>query len=235
MQLVDSHCHLDRIRGYSPPPGLIPVTVGYSHASNQKAAEIAKSLSIPFVLGIAPQTAIKEDISKLDEWIAFIRQNKPNAIGEIGLDYHWAKDEHDIEKEKIVFNRMLDLAQEMRLPLVIHARQATSDVLDFLELRGFDMPFMLHFFSGTLHEAERAVSMGGYISITPLHSKTRREAIKAIGLDRLLVETDSPYIARKPEDVIGAVEYISEVKDINWEEVAEKTAENAKRFFGIKV
>ena len=235
MLLVDSHCHLDRIRDYSLHAGLIPVTVGYSHSSNQKATAIAKKLSIPFVLGIAPQTAIKEDLSKLDEWIAFIRQNKPNAIGEVGLDYHWAKDEHDIEKEKIVFNRMLDLAQEMRLPLVIHARQATSDVLDFLALRKFDMPFMLHFFSGTLHEAQRAVGMGGYISITPLHSKTRREAIKATGLERLLVETDAPYVARKPEDVIKAVEYISEVKDVNWEEVAEKTAENAIKFFSIKV
>jgi len=235
MVLIDSHCHLDRLPKYRIPEGILPVTAGYSHSSNRKAAKIAERLGIPFVLGIAPQTAIKEDISRLDEWVAFIRQGKPNAIGEIGLDYHWAKSEQDVRKEEAVYERMLELAEEMRLPVVVHARQAAHDTLDFLQLRNFSHGFMLHFFSGTLSDAKRAADMGGLVSIPPLHSKERRQAIEALDLDHLLVETDAPYAARTPGEVVKAVEYIAEVKGVRKETVARKTAENAKRFFRIKV
>jgi TatD DNase family protein len=234
MTLVDAHCHLDHLPKYKIHPGLLPVTVGYSHSSNQKAVVIAKEHGIPFVLGIAPQTAIKADLSMLDGWVAFIRESRPNAIGEIGLDYHWAKSEQDVEKEKIVFERMLELAEEMRLPVVIHARQATHDTLDFLQLRNFNHGFMLHFFSGTLTDAKRAADMGGFVSIPPLHSKERRMAIEAVDLGQLLVETDAPYVSKTPDDVSKAVEYIAEVKGLSTETVEKRTAANAKRFFGIK-
>ncbi|HID72300.1 TPA: hypothetical protein EYP38_00025, partial [Candidatus Micrarchaeota archaeon] len=195
MRLVDSHCHLVNMKkDYKLTEGVLPVTVGYSHGTNVKTVAIAKELGIPFVLGIAPQTAIKSELDKLDEWIDFIRQNPPNAIGEIGLDYHWAEDEQQIEKEKAVFRRMLALADEMKKPIVIHARKATHDVLDFLQLRQEQQPFMMHFFSGTLAEAERAVEMGGLISITPLHSKSRRTIIKSLDVEHMVVETDAPYV-----------------------------------------
>ena len=233
--LIDAHCHLERIPKYALLPDVLPVTVGYSHGSNKRTVAVAEKLKIPFVLGIAPQSAIKEDISALDEWMDYIRENKPNAIGEIGLDYHWAKNEGHIEKEKIVFSRMLDLAEEMKLPIVIHARKATHDVLDTLALRRFRYPFMMHFFSGTLGEAKRAVEMGGLISIPPLRSKERREIIKAISLEHLLVETDAPYVARLPENAMEAVDYISEVKNIMKEEVLKATANNAIKLFNIEV
>jgi TatD DNase family protein len=234
MLLVDAHCHLDRIPGYKPPEDLIPVSVGYSHSSNKKCSQIAGKLGIPYVLGIAPQTAIKEDLSRLDEWIDFIRGQNPNAIGEVGLDYHWAKDKQDIECEQIVFRRMLDIAESMNLPLVIHARDATHDVLDFIELRQLKQHFMMHFFSGTLAEAKRAIDLGGLISITPLHSKSRRKVIEALDLEYLLVETDAPYVVRKPQEVIKSVEYISEVKGIPKEDVAAATSKNAKKLFSIR-
>jgi len=235
MLLVDSHCHLDRIPGYEKAENLIPVTVGYSHSTNRKAAQIGKRLNIPYVLGIAPQTAIKEDLSKLDEWVDFIRKQSPSAIGEVGLDYHWAKDEHDIEKEKAVLRRMLDLSEEMDLPLVIHARDATHDVLDFLQLKNLKNPFMMHFFSGSVSEAKRAIGLGGLISVTPLHSKGRRQVIGDVSMEHLLIETDAPYVVRRPEDVIKAAQYISEIKGADLEEVANATSENAIRFFGIEV
>lgn len=231
--IVDSHCHLVRIKDYKLKKDLLPVTVGYSHNSNVKTVEIAKKLKIPFVLGIAPQTAIKEDISKLDEWVDFIRKNKPNAIGEIGLDYHWAQNDQDIEKEKVVYTRMMDLAEEMKLPVVLHTRKATSEVLDFLSTRNFKNGFMLHFFSGTLGQAKRAVEIGGLISIPPLHSKDRKIVINTLELKSMLVESDAPYVVRLPEDTKKAVSYISEVKNISEDEVAAQTTENAKKFFKI--
>jgi len=229
---VDAHCHMESMK-YIPSDKVLPVTVGYSHSSNRKNIEIAKKYGIPFVLGIAPQTAIKEDISKLDEWVDLIRNNPPNAIGEIGLDYHWAKNDKDIENEKIVLNRMLDLADEMDLPVVIHSRKSTSDVLDILEKRK-PKGIMMHFYSGTVEEAERALSMGGYVSIPTLHSKERRNVINVIPIEHILIETDSPYCTRSPDDVIKAAQYVAEVKNLDVEFVGEKTAANAKKFFNIQ-
>jgi len=234
MTLIDAHCHLGNLPNYIIPEGLLPVTVGYSHTSNQKAVEAAKMHGVPFVLGIAPQTAIKEDLSKLSEWVDFIRKNPPSAIGEVGLDYHWAENEQDTKKEQVVFERMIELAEEMRLPLVIHAREATSDVLDSLQLRNFRNGFMLHFFSGTLHDAKRAVEMGGYVSIPPVRSKDRTAAIAALGLEHLLVETDAPYVGRTPDAVMDSVAYIAEVKKVDKEIVIRKTSENARAFFKIR-
>ncbi|MFH1393611.1 MAG: TatD family hydrolase [Candidatus Micrarchaeota archaeon] len=235
MRLVDSHCHLVNMKkGYKPTEGVLPVTVGYSHSTNVKTVAIAKELGIPFVLGIAPQTAMKSGLGSLDEWVDFIRKNPPNAVGEIGLDYHWAENEQHIENEKAVFRRMLSLADELQKPVVIHARKATHDVLDFLQLRQEEKPFMMHFFSGTLAEAQRAVGMGGLISITPLHSKSRRTIIKSLDLEHMVVETDAPYVGRTPEAVKDAVDYICEVKSLDFDIVAKKTAENSLRFFGVK-
>ncbi len=234
MVLVDSHCHLSDIKKYERDEDVLPVTVGYSHSSNKKTVEVAKKLGVPFVLGIAPQTAIRNDLSELDEWVDFIRKNRPNAVGEIGLDFHWAKDEHDIEKEEIVFKRMLDLAEELKLPVVLHARKATKEVLDTLQLRNFSLPFMLHFFSGNLSDAKRAVEMGGMISIAPVRSKERRSVINFLDLDKIVVETDAPYVVRSPGDVTKSIEYVAEVKGLEFQEVASRTAKNSAEFFGIK-
>ncbi len=241
MRLVDSHCHLYDIRGYTVTPDIVPVVVGYSHSSNKKSVETAKANGLPFVLGIAPQTAIRADISKLNEWVDFIRENRPNAIGEVGLDYKWAKTKENVEKERAVFESMIRLAKDMGLPLVIHSRNNPLDnevpknaVEDIIRMVG-EMPLVMHFYSGSEEQARRIVSKGGHISIAHLHSKERRKVINSVPLDRLLVESDSPYVGRTPEAVRDAVRYISEVKGLDFDEVAAKTAENAARFFNFRL
>jgi len=241
MRLVDSHCHLYDIKKYTISPDILPVVVGYSHSSNKKAVEISKKNDYPFVIGIAPQTAIKSDLSKLDEWIGFIRENKPNAIGEVGLDYKWARTVEDVEKEKSVFERMVELAKDMDLPLVIHSRNNPLDnevpkdaVEDIIGMVG-GMRLVMHLYTGSEEQAKRIVAKGGYISVIHLHSKERRKVINSVPIDRLLVESDSPYVGRTPEAVRDAVAYISEVKGLDFEEVAAKTSENAARFFGFSL
>ena len=231
--LVDSHCHLDSIKNYSLSDKVLPITVGYSHSSNLKTLEIAKKLKIPFVLGISPQAAQKEGIEKLDEWAEWIKSAnpKPNAIGEIGLDYHWAKTKEDKEKQHSVFENMIELAEEMQLPIVIHARDAITELLNILKERKFSNGIMMHFFSGNEEEAKRAADIGGSVSIVPLHSKIRRKVINAIELEYLLVETDAPAVVRLPEDVEKSVQYISEVKNLDFSVVAEQTTKNARKFF----
>jgi len=235
VMLVDSHCHLQEIKNYEIKD-VLPVVCGYSHSSNIKAVETAKKLNLPFALGIAPQTVIKlQDLEQLDEWIDYIRNQKPNAIGECGLDYHWAKSEHDIEKEEITFYRMVELAEEMNLPLVIHARQATRDVIDTLAMKNFPNRVMFHFFSGKMADAEWAINNNGLISITPLHSKERREVISKTPLENLVVETDAPYVGRTPDAVKEAIDYIAEVKKLDFDVVAKQTAKNALDFFRFNI
>ena len=94
---------------------------------------------------------------------------------------------------------------------------------------------MMHFFSGTLEQAEKIVANGGYISIVHLHSKERRRIINNIALDRLLVESDSPYIGRTPDSIREAIYYIAEIRGMEEKEVAEATAKNAMRFFDFEV
>jgi len=231
---VDSHCHLESFKKKQMdelPEDILPVTSGYSHKSNVKNAEIAKNLKIPFCLGIAPQTAVFDGIEKLSKWEDFIRSQTPNAIGEIGLDYHWGKEEKHLEDEKALFARMLNLAEEMKLPIVLHTRKAEDKVLDALDSYGWKKPFMMHFFSGDAETAKRAVKMGGIISIPPLHSKDRRKTIESIPLEKLVAETDAPYITRGIEGVRDSVKYISEVKNIPFEKAARATAENSATFF----
>jgi len=242
--LVDSHTHVyDIKKGYVLPQDIIPVVVGYSHGSNRKTVEAARQGGYPFALGIAPQTAIREDLQGLDDWIAFIKEAKPNAIGEVGLDYKWAKDGADVEKELLVFKRMIGLADEMGLPLVIHSRDrpaaesgkegvpenAVDDVLGYLGGKRF----VMHFFSGSAGQAQKAVAMGGYISMTHMRSKERRNVINTVPLDRLMVETDSPFVGRTPEAARDAVAYIAEVKGLEPQAVEKATADNARIFFGF--
>lgn len=235
MVLIDSHCHLaDMKKDYVIPDDILPVTVGYSHTSNCKTVEWAKKFNLPFVLGIAPQTAMNANLDELEGWIDHIIENKPNAIGEIGLDYHWPKNEEHVKKEKIVFKRLLEVADNAGLPIVIHARKATTDVLDILETQKLKKSFMMHFFSGDLNEAKRVVDMGGLISITPIHSKQRRTIINSVDIEYIVVETDAPYVGRTPEAVKDSINYICDVKNIDFETIAHKTAGNAMRFFNIK-
>ncbi|MBD3397609.1 hypothetical protein GF412_00545 [Candidatus Micrarchaeota archaeon] len=234
--LVDAHCHLDSFSGKQLeelPHGIVPCTAGYSHGSNKKNAEIAKKLEVPFSLGIAPQTALKEGKENLGEWMQFIADSAPNAVGEVGLDFHWGKTEADFALEEEVFREMVLLAQSLKLPLVIHSRKAESECLDVLEDEGWKGKFMMHFFAGRLDEAKRAVDMGGIVSIIGLHSKNRKKIIGEIPLEKMVVETDAPYVTRNVDGVLHAIEYISEVTGIPGKEVGEITAKNAASFFNF--
>lgn len=242
MVLVDSHCHLyDMKKGYALPPDIFPVVAGYSHSSNVKAVKLRTEKGYPIILGIAPQTAIKKGIERLEEWVEFIRQNKPNGIGEVGLDYKWAQTKEDVEHERSVFGRMISLAKEMNLPIIIHSRNnpnendlpkdAVDDILPLVK----GMRVLMHFYSGTAEQAESIVADGGYISMTHMRSKERRKVINIVPLDRLLVESDCPYVGKSPESIREAVAYIAEVKGLDVDTVGRTTAENAARFFNFRL
>lgn len=228
---VDAHCHMDRMKDFSFMKEVLPVTIGYEHKSNLAASEIAEKYKVPFALGIAPQTAVMHGLADLDKWCDFILSKRPNAIGEVGLDFHWAKTEKHKDDETALFSRMLEIAGNMKLPLVIHSRDADKEVMDMIEDAGHRHGFMMHFFSGSVASAERAVAMGGHISVPPLPSKSRADVIKKVPMENLLAETDSPYVARSPLDVRKSIQFIADTKQTDFNVAVENTAMNARTFF----
>ena len=232
--VCDAHSHI-----YEKDPdisiylekGIVPVLTGHSHGSNVKTIECAKRFDVPFVLGIAPQTAQKEDMGQREDWIGFIRENNPNAIGEIGLDSHWAKNIEDKKKQEIMFEEMLDLAEQMKKPIVIHSRETYKEIVDILSKREFKNKIMFHFFGDD--DPDYALeNLDAYFSIPPLRSKGRKTAIEKMPLERIMAETDSPYVGKTPFDVMVSIGYIADVKRISADEAAKMASSNAYKFFG---
>jgi len=232
--IIDSHCHLERFKNPVIPKDIFPICIGYSNESNIRTVRVAEQFNLPYVLGIAPQTVIFEGLTGLEEWISFIRSKNPKAIGEIGLDFHWAKNQEHIKSEYLVFEKMLDLAEEMKLPVVIHSRKSDKEILSVLKKRNIHK-FLMHCYSGDEHLAQEFISLGGILSIPPIHSSTRKKVIENVSLECLVVESDAPYLVREIVEVKKAIEYISSVKNIDQSLVEEVTTKNAKSFFDLKI
>ena len=168
--------------------------------------------------------------------------DKVVAVGEIGLDYHWKEPEPDIQKKW--FERQLEMAREVGLPVIIHSRDAAKDTLDIMHaLHAEEMGGVIHCFSYTKETAREYLEMGYYFGIggviTFQNAKKLKEAVQFIPMDRILLETDSPYLAPEPYrgkrnsslNLPYVAREIAALKDISYEDVVEITSENAKRLF----
>ena len=190
-------------------------------------------------LGFHPSEANKttqEDIEWLKE---IIKSNKKVvAIGEIGLDYYWEKDNK--EKQKEMFENMLLLSKELNLPVVIHSRDAFQDTYDIL--KKYDVKGVIHCFSGNLENAKKYIKLGfilGIGGVVTFKNTNLKEVIKNLDLENIILETDSPYLAptpfrgnqNSPKYIPIIAEEISNIKQIKIEEVMEKTTENVKKVF----
>ena len=221
------------------------VLVGYSHEANLKAYEMAQENSgfLYNTAGLHPdQTNIvnEEDIALLER---FIQEHKVYAIGEIGLDYHWEKDNHD--KQKWLFKEQLEMAFKYGLPVVIHSRDADKDTFDILKQYKDKLMILMHCYSGSVELAKEYIKIGAYISlggpITFKNSVTPKEVCKYVPLDRFMVETDSPYMAPSPmrskRNESAYVKYVlemaSELKNISFAELERLTEENTIKFFKL--
>ena len=223
------------------------VNVGTAPETCRAAAEQAKKYeNMHTALGIHPSDArFIEDFDKaLDEVVALIKDkaNKCVALGEIGLDYHYP--DTDKEMQIKLFRRQMKLAEELSLPVVIHDRDSHEDVMtvirEFPRVKG-----ILHSFSGSAEMAKELVKLGYIISfsgtVTFKNARKPKEAAAVVPLDRLLIETDAPYLAPHPLrgslNHSGNLEYtnraLAEIKGVSEEEMAEITEANARRIFGI--
>lgn len=179
---------------------------------------------------------------KKEEMLPYLNNKKTVAIGEIGLDYYWETETKELQKA--IFNSQLQIAQEYQLPVLIHDREAHQDTFDILQdYKLKDVIF--HCFSGNLEFAKKCLDKGYYIAIggvvTFKNAKDLKETAKYTPLDRILLETDAPYLApvpyrgklNTPEYLIYIAQEIANLKNINIEEVKTQTTINAKRIFNF--
>ncbi|MEW6003110.1 MAG: TatD family hydrolase [Nitrospirota bacterium] len=251
--LIDTHCHLEMEEFDQDRETVIQratdngieaiITIGSDLEGNLGGLELAERYDLIYAsVGIHPHDAkdFTEDIYlKLREWTS---KEKVVAIGETGLDYHYDNSPREIQRE--VFRRHLLFAKEIGLPVVIHSRDAKKDTLEILSESGVNRG-VLHCFSGDIDMAERAMSMGFYISIagpvTFKNARRLREITKAIPDDYLLIETDAPYLTpeplrgkrNEPSYLVHTAKVISEIRNITPDDMARITTLNARRLFRI--
>jgi len=221
------------------------VVVGFDRPTIIRAMELIETYDFMYAaVGWHPVDAI--DMTEDDlQWIEELSNHpKVVAIGEMGLDYHWDKSPKDVQME--VFRKQIRLAKKVGLPIIIHNREATADIVNILkEEEASRVGGIMHCFSGSAETALECINMNFYISlggpVTFKNAKKPKEVAAAVPLDRLLIETDCPYLAphpyrgkrNEPSYVKLVAEQIAEIKQLTFEEVSQATTENAKKLFGI--
>ena len=221
------------------------VNVGASLAGCRATLELTEKY--PFIygtMGVHPSET--QELS--EEGIAWLREqcfrDKVVAVGEIGLDYYWKEPEPDLQKKW--FERQLGLAREVRMPVIIHSRDAAKDTLDMMQaLHAEEMGGVVHCYSYSKELAREYLNMDFYFGIggviTFKNAKKLKEAVAYIPLERILLETDSPYLSPEPNrgkrnsslNLPYIAEAVAELKGIGSEEVIEVTRQNAERLFRL--
>ena len=251
--LVDSHCHLDfpelavdraAVIGRARASGVERmVTISTRVKRFDEIAAIAdENPEIWFSVGTHPHNAHEEPEVTTADLVRLARHPRCVAIGEAGLDYHYPG---DYPAQVTGFRRHIAAARETGLPLVIHAREADEDIAGILEdeMGQGAFPFVLHCFSSGLELARRGLALGGYISfsgiVTFKNAATIQEAAKMAPADRILVETDAPYLApipfrgkpNEPSYVRHTAEKLAELRGVPLDAIAETTTDNFFRLF----
>ena len=253
--LFDTHCHLndkayvedlhETIERARQAGTSFMCTVGYDLISSAKAVEIAERYKgIYAAIGIHPHDAEAFDEQTVMEMKKLATSHKVVAYGEIGLDYYRNLSPKDVQQDTM--RRQIALAKELKLPLIIHDRDAHGDTLQILkEEKANELGGIFHCYSGSFEMARTVLKMGFYISIagpvTFPNSARLQDVAKLIPLDRLLIETDSPYLTpqayrgkrNEPAHVRFVAEKIAELKKVPFEEVAQHTTANAKKVYRI--
>lgn len=259
--IFDSHAHLDDEKFDQDRENIIEeikkagitkvISAGYNLEASKEAVEIAKKYDwIYATVGISPndipqtEEELWKNISEIEK---IVKENKEKivAIGEIGLDYYWEKDEKRRNLQKRAFIKQIELANKLELPIVIHTRDAAVDTIEILKTNQVIKKGVFHCCPQNQELIKQALNLGFYISfagpITFKNSKNAEEIIKLVPNEKMLIETDSPYLA--PEPVRGTrndprnVKYIAEkiakTKQISIEEVEKMTFENTCKIFKI--
>ncbi len=253
--LVDSHCHLDRLDLSAYENGLrgavdaaaargisTMLCVCISEENKNAVIQIAQDFPTIFAsVGVHPSDVNEKVVSK-DTLVEWAQSPKVIALGETGLDYYYSKDKAELQKSS--FKNHLIAAKQLDLPVIVHSRDARADTLSLIEeFASRESAGVLHCFTESWEMAKAALDMNFYVSISGIvtfkNASELREVVKKIPLDRLLIETDSPYLApvpfrgksNEPKYVREVAEYIAELRGLDLEELANISTENFFRLF----
>jgi len=259
MQVIDTHAHLDEEAFVNQLPDMLDhayqfgvvqqICIATSLRSSKNCLRLAANYPSVFAsIGIHPNHAKKADVSDWDEIPLLATAGKVVALGETGLDRHWDYTPFDMQQD--FFARHMKLSRETGLPLVIHCRKAETDLLPMLvadykkngPLRG-----VMHSFSGDQAFADACLKLGLYLSfagmLTYKNGQSLREVAAAVPADRILVETDSPYLIpdpfrgkvkrNEPAYVLYTADTLAQVRGVSLDEIGQQTTENARRLFRL--
>ena len=263
MEFFDSHCHLDDERFEEDREEIIEkikesgvtklVSAGYSIEGSTKGVELSKKYEFIYTTcGLSPndipqtEEELWKDMEKIKKIVEEnLEYKKIVAIGEIGLDYYWEKDNEKRKLQKEAFVKQIELANDFNLPIVIHTRDAVMDTIEILKKNNVDKKGVFHCCPLNRELVKEALKLDFYISfagpVTFKNSKNANEIIQMVPNDKILIETDSPYLSPEPlggkrndpRNVKYIAQKIADVKGLSINEVAEFTNQNAKRIFLI--
>ena len=257
MKYLDSHCHINDddlypirneviSRAREAGVGYILV-IGWDVESSKKAISIAHEFEgVYAAVGIHPENLEGINEQSLLEIEELAKDEKVIAIGEIGLDYHWFKDPKDHENQKTWFVRQIELANKLHLPISIHAREAIGDLLDILKNHPLERSGVLHCYSGSPESLKEFAKLGFYFGfdgpITYKNAKEPKESVIACPIDKILTETDSPYLPPVPHRgernessyIPLILAQMAALKGVDESSMAEQVKENFERLFSVK-
>ena len=260
MEFFDSHSHYNDEKFDEDREQLIEQTyndgitrfivAGYDIESSKRALEISQKYKFIYsICGISPndipqsEEKLWKDIDEIHKIASQNIEKKLVAIGEIGLDYYWNKENKELQKQ--AFIKQIELANKLDLPIVIHSRDASIDTIEVLKKHPVNKKGIFHCCQPNQEMVRQALELGFYISfagpITFKNAKNSIDVVKMVPLDRILIETDSPYLTPEPNrgkrndsrNVKYVAQKIAELKNMDIEEIAKITYENANRIFEI--
>ena len=249
----DTHAHLDDDRFDADREGVIEslkengvelfINVGADMEGSRESVRLSEKYEFIYAaVGVHPHDVENMTEADIDELTALLGHEKTVALGEIGLDYYYDNSPRELQKKW--FLRQLELGAELNVPVCVHCRDAMGDCLEIIKSVGYKKGVM-HCFSGSRESAEELVRLGWYISfsgsLTFKNAKNLKEAASALPLDKIFIETDSPYLAPEPmrgkRNNPALVRYVAEelarLQGLDTAAVAAATMENAKKFFKI--
>lgn len=257
MRYFDSHCHIndetilahiDEVISDALEAGVeAMICIGYDIASSKKAIELSHRYeSVYAAVGLHPENLDGLTFDAVKDIRELAKDEKVVAIGEIGLDYHWYKDLADRERQKPFFVAQLELANELNLPVSIHAREATQDVYEILKAHPLRRSGVLHCYSGSVESLKEFAKLGFYFGfdgpITYKNAVTPKECVKACPENRLLAETDSPYLTptpfrgkeNGPKHIPYIVAEMAKIRETDEKRLAEVLWNNFQELFRVK-
>ena len=254
--LIDTHAHLafepllsdiDNVLKRSIDAGVTRwITVGTDTEENPKSIALTEKYeNLYAALGIHPHYAKDVTAEDLAELERLLKHEKVVAIGETGLDFHYNFSEQPAQKE--LFKKHLVISANLNLPVIIHSREAFDDTMAILEQQGGSIEkVVFHCFTGTADQAKVILDKGWYISFTGVvtfkHTEHVREAAKVVPLDRMMLETDCPYMTpapmrkqktNEPALLVHTAKFLADLKGITFETLAAKTTETSREFFKL--